>query len=159
MQHKTNSKFNESLKFVARHYREGAFRRDLSFLPAVMPWWRRHGVAAAVAGVALVAAAAVATFTGVFSGPTASEAPADTIVAAPAVARPDTVAAPVSLTISFTDAPLSRVVAEIESNYHVTVANVPDGDSRRLTLSYEGTAADLVATINDLLGTEMEVRP
>lgn len=27
----------------------------------------------------------------------------------------------------------------------------------RLTLRYEGTAPDLVATVNELLGTEMEV--
>ena len=48
------------------------------------------------------------------------------------------------------------MAAEIEKVYGVKLGNVPDDDIR-LSLSYEGTAADLVDTINDLLGTEIEI--
>lgn len=38
----------------------------------------------------------------------------------------------------------------------MTIINVPQTEYR-LTLSYEGTAADLIQTINDLLGTDLQI--
>lgn len=58
--------------------------------------------------------------------------------------------------IEFDNRPIAVVAAEIEKVYGVKLGNVPDDDIR-LSLSYEGTAADLVDTINDLLGTEIEI--
>lgn len=58
--------------------------------------------------------------------------------------------------IEFHDAPLKDVASDIERVYDVKINNVPAGDIR-LTISYEGTAADAVETINDLLGTNLTV--
>ena len=58
--------------------------------------------------------------------------------------------------LEFTDASLKDVVKKIESVYEVRIVNVPDTDIR-LTLSYEGTAEDLISTINELEGTQMRV--
>lgn len=58
--------------------------------------------------------------------------------------------------LDFSDTPLSQVVAKIETEYGVTVDNVPEGDYR-LTGSFEGDAGEIVESINMLLGTEMEV--
>jgi hypothetical protein len=42
--------------------------------------------------------------------------------------------------------------------YDVKITNVPENsDDIRLTLGYEGNAEDVVATINDLLGTNLAV--
>jgi hypothetical protein len=59
--------------------------------------------------------------------------------------------------ITFDDAPLSEVIIKIQETYNVTITNIPT-EEHRLTLSYEGTADELIETINDLLGTEMKIQ-
>ncbi len=60
--------------------------------------------------------------------------------------------------IDFEDTPLTAVISKIKEVYGVKVVNVPENaDEYRLSLHYEGDAADLVATINDILGTQMSV--
>lgn len=152
-----NSKIEESIEFVTMYYCKGAFDPDRSlrmirFLPAV-PWWRRRGVVAAAIGGALVASAAV--FTYIVPDREADERQQTEQVTTPSTEK----TAPVAEVkkIEFVDAPLSRVVEEIESVYSVKVTNVPVDGDYRLTLSYEGTAEDLVETINDLLGTRLAV--
>ncbi len=56
--------------------------------------------------------------------------------------------------IEFHNASLKEVVAEIERVYSVKISNVPNEDLR-VTISYEGTAQDVVETINDLLNTNL----
>lgn len=152
-----NSKTEESIDFVTLYYCKGAFDADralrmIRFLPAV-PWWRRRGVVAAAIGGALVASAAVFTYI-VPDREDGDRVPTEQV---------DTPAAKTSAPvleikkIEFADAPLSRVVEEIESVYSVKVTNVPVDGDYHLTLSYEGTAEDLVETINDLLGTSLAV--
>ena len=58
--------------------------------------------------------------------------------------------------MTFNDTPLAEVVKEIEKVYDVRLTSLPE-EEYRLTLSYEGTAEDLVATINELLGTHIEI--
>ena len=148
-------KIKKSLDFVLQHYRTDAFRKDEVFLRAGMLSRRRRrlGIAAAAAGV-LVASAAIYTYV---SAPGATPGASTTVEApAPAPAVPDT--AREVRRIEFTDAPLARVVEEIEDVYGVKVEGLDPGDDNRLTLSYEGTAADLLATINDLLGTNLSVK-
>lgn len=151
-----NSKTEESIDFVTLYYCKGAFDADralrmIRFLPAV-PWWRRRGVVAAAIGGALVASAAVFTYI-VPDREEGGNLPTEQVVT-PAVETP---AATEVKKIEFADAPLARVVEEIERVYNVKVTNLPAGGDYRLTLSYEGTAEDLVETINDLLGTNLAV--
>lgn len=109
---------------------------------------RRAWVAAAASAAALIAAA---TF--YFAGrPETTEVPAPQ----PVVVQPTVPAEAVSARIEFTDASLTTVVKQIEKTYGVRITNVPEGDYR-LTLSYEGTAADLVATINDILSIHLTI--
>ena len=54
--------------------------------------------------------------------------------------------------------PLSSVVAEIENAYNVEISGLDETDrDQRLTLSYEGNAAELVSAINEILGTQLTV--
>lgn len=146
---------SSSEEFVARHWRRNAFRRPLlgSLVPRPVSWTRRIAVAAA----ACVAVAAVAWVVSASLEPTRpAQSPENeqTVAPAPAVRNPE----PLQLKIEFTDAPLPEVVARIEEVYGVSVSGDAPA-SLRLTLSYEGTAADLVETINMTLGTSLEVEP
>lgn len=150
-------KFKKSLDFVARYYRPNAFRPDAELFRTQTrrPWWRRGAIAASVVAATLVASACFYTF--VIKAPT----PAVEEVTAPAA----TAGAPAEelsarvIKIEFSDAALADVVKEIEKTYGVEVTNLPESGQYRLTLSYEGTATDLIETINEILGTEMKVNP
>ena len=143
-----SEKEEESIRFVAEHYKPGAFRRTR--LMFSRPWWRTGWAAAAVAAVVLGASAAVITLTVNDRQPEPKPAPAPVTIEAPSPAQ-------ISV-IEFKDAPLATVVKEVENVYGVKIANVPADPSLRLTLRYEGTAEDFIATVNDMLGTEMEVK-
>lgn len=142
----------KQIDFIARHYRRGRFSakaawRSMGLAPASP--WRRLRVAAAIAGVVVLSATAAVLYN-VYpardTAPAAMEAPA-----------------PGPLTevriIDFENAPLTDVVASIEAVYGVRVENIPAvPEGYELSLHYEGTPTDLIATINDILGTEMTVR-
>lgn len=147
-------KIKRSLDFVVRHYRPDAFKADGWFIEAPLPFWRRHAVAASIIGIALAAAAAVTTYVVLRSdAPAPVEAPAPAPVETPVETPQPTQEV---AKVEFDDASLSQVAAAIETTYGVKVAGLPAED-HRLTLSYQGTAEDLVATINDLLGTKLTI--
>ena len=152
-------KFNDSLRFVSRHYRRGAFSRSdawrrLGIAPTGMSWRISRTAAAIVAAVVLTASACMLKW-GLPAFDRQPEATTPTVIERQA---PTTSAAEISQKIEFNDAPLADVVARIERVYDVRIADVPEGEYR-LTLSYEGTAEDLIETINELLGTQMHIEP
>lgn len=149
-------KIKRSLDFVVKFYRPGAFRPDGWFIAPPLPFWRRHAVAIGIIGIALAAVAAVTTYVVVSREDTPAETPVETPTT-PSV-LPDTV--PVITEevrkVEFNDATLPEVVEAIEATYGVKVSGETSGQPR-LTLSYQGTAEDLTATINDLLGTNLTI--
>ncbi len=58
--------------------------------------------------------------------------------------------------IEFHNATLKEVIAEIERVYDVSISNVPE-EEIRMTISYEGTASDVVENLNDLLNINLIV--
>ncbi|MEZ3589940.1 MAG: DUF4974 domain-containing protein [Muribaculaceae bacterium] len=148
-----DKKMNEIVEFVARYYREGAFsaRRGWRQLGlTTLQWWRTRWAAAAAVVVALTATA------GIYAYITSSPSEARQPEAAP-VTEKVTPIGEVSRKIEFADTPLVDVVKEIERVYEVRVVNLPKDGDYRLTLSYEGTAKDLVETINELLGISLRI--
>ncbi|MDE6548231.1 MAG: hypothetical protein K2L22_04455 [Muribaculaceae bacterium] len=144
---------DKDLKFIARHYRKGIFAME----PALRrvkgrkaAWWSRSRIAAACAAAAIfTASAAIIVYHNHF---TEAESPV-TVTGQPA--RP---AAEIVRVIDFEQAPLTEVVAKIREVYGVEVTNLPtDADQYELSLHYEGSALDLVETINDILDTDMKV--
>lgn len=143
-------KFEESLAFVVRFYRRDAFRPNMLFVAPNR--WRRLAVAASAAlGIVVASACVYLLTTHSPVSETVEETTATT--AATYVEATNTV----SRRIKFDDAPLTLVVDEIETVYGVKVSHVADSDTTRLTLSYEGNAADLLNTINELLGTDLKL--
>ena len=144
---------DKDLKFIARHYRKGLFAvepalRRVKGIKKV--WWTRTRIAAACAVAAIfTATAAIFVYHNNFTQPEPS-LPKTTQSAIPA--------AEIVRVIDFEQAPLTEVVAKIREVYGVEVTNLPaNADQYELSLHYEGSALDLVETINDILDTDMKV--
>lgn len=156
-------KLKNSINFVARHYSDEAFtdrRGRWSGALLRSPWWRRRPIAAAITVAAVLAATAAGGYLiSVYRSETPAPAPAPAVQpTAPAAAPVDTVTADSRLVLEFTDAPLPDVCVAIEEAYGVTLTDLPVTSDETLTLSYEGNAYDLVATVNELLGTHIRIK-
>ncbi len=144
----------EDLQFVAYHFKEGAL------LPS--NGWRKFklihhlssirfkAAAASIAAVVLAASASI-YYLSSHTTPSTSEESIN-IATIESSLPPDTKTAK----IEFKHAPLSEVVAEIERVYGVRIDNMPT-DQIMVTISYEGTASDVVDTINDLFDTHLKI--
>lgn len=144
---------DKDLKFIARHYRKGMFAVE----PALRrikggksSWWTRTRIAAACA-IAAILTATAAVFVH-------NEYVSDNVPTIEVAGQPAIPATEIVRVIDFEAAPLTEVVAKIREVYGVEVTGLPaDPDQYRLSLHYEGSALDLVETINDILDTDMNV--
>lgn len=148
-------KMKQSLQFVTRFYSPGALRPDDSFIREGLPFLKRHAAAAATAGAALAAAAAVTAYIALHTPGNQMESPEQTVET---IVKPiDEVPATETIKeMKFEDATLPEVVDAIEKAYGVKVTGETENQPS-LTLSYRGTAEDLTAAINDLLGTNLRI--
>lgn len=143
---------NKEIQYIACRYRRGRFSVDkgwkrLGIAPSYI--WRRYRVAAAVAGAIFLSA----TATLIYMQNTASDS---SVV--PDRVEQTMAPAYVSRVIDFDNTPLPVVLERIMEVYGVEIINVPDdADKYTLSLHYEGTALDLIETINDILGTQMTI--
>lgn len=144
----------KEIKFIARHYRKGLFDREKALRRIGIRhnrWWTPIKVAAAsVAFVVLGATAAIIVHKEYSApAPQAIETTNTPTVAPMAEVK----------VIDFENATLPVVVSRIKEVYGVEVVNLPENaDDYKLSMHYEGTAADLVDTINETLGTDIKVQ-
>lgn len=138
---------NKELNFIARHYKKGLFAVEpaLRRIRPAASWWTHSRIAAACVGaVILTASATLFVHHKYFVSPPVE------------MQQPSLPAAHIVRAIDFEDAPLPVVVAKIKEVYGVDVVNLPDNaEEYSLSLHYEGSASDLLNTINDILDTEM----
>lgn len=143
---------SKDIDFVARHYRKGLF--------SVQAGWRRVGIGTAVRVRRFRIAAAMAAAMVILSGTAAiiyRNSRVEDVQEQSVPVRPVGTLDEVKV-IDFEDASLTDVVSKIESTYDVKVGDLPESpEGYRLSLHYEGTPVDLIATINDILGTQMTV--
>lgn len=157
----TNKQKNEeSLQFVARHFQDDTllsrpgwryFKLTHNLLKSRFTFSR--SVAAACIGVIVLAASASIYFFALSSKDSAPEGNFSAPEPLPSVSFEEK-----SLRIEFQDATLKQVVAEIERAYGVTISNLPS-EEMKITISYEGTAEDVVETINALLDINLTISP
>ncbi len=141
---------NKEIDFIARHYRKGRFDTAVAWsrLGIGAARRRRLRIAAAIAGLVILSASA-GLLIREYNTVTHPQQPQETHVES----TMQTVRV-----IDFDNAPLEKVIETIESVYGVRVIGVPDAaENYSLSLHYEGTPADLIAAINEILGTSMEV--
>ena len=150
-----NRSTTQEIRYIAKHYRKGRFNAGEAWKrlsPASSSRMRVYRIAAAIAALAFLSATAAV----IYHHYELKKTPVEP------VAEP--VSEPVKLTevvkvIDFENAPLTAVVLKIKEVYGVEVVNVPENaDDYHLSLHYEGNAVDLVATINDILETQIAVR-
>lgn len=144
----------DDIKFVISHYKKGKFSADkawqrMNIYPSTSFFylWKRYGIAVTIAAIVVCSATATLLYQQYFSGINEST---------------DTTTGISPLTeiqiIDFEDTPLIEVIAKIENTYNVTIENLPSNiEDYSLSLHYEGTATELIAVINDILGTQMTV--
>ncbi len=142
----------EDILYIARRYRKGKFSADrgwrrLGIAPSFR--LRRLRVAASLGGLIILSATAAIIYRQ-YSAP-------DEL---PAVVQPANSAGAAEVkVIDFENTPLTEVVAKIREVYGVEIDGLPDDAAEcRLSLHYEGTAADLVDTINEILDTHITVK-
>lgn len=148
------SNFDKNIKFVATHYRHGAFDKRRAWMGLGVFGARKYPFLR-IAGAAAIAIAITATATVLIRNEffaTDSETRIVEAVESPVVE------APAVKPVDFDNAPLPIVIDIVCELYDVRITNIPDNAADyRLTIHYVGTANDLVATINELLGLELEV--
>lgn len=154
-------RFEKDVEFVARHYRKGAFVPRMRFVAPTLSWWRepKRWAAAALIAVTLAAGAMICYRVLTAEKPAPAPKPilieepaSEPVVEEPAEEKP----APAVERIEFTDTPVSTVARKVEEVYGVRLGNLP-ADDPSITISYEGTAADFVDTLNELLGSNITI--
>lgn len=147
-------KFEEEIEFIAKYYKSDLFNTEKTLnkirpvIRTIRSWQR---IAAVSFGVITLSMAVAFLIRNLYY----SEAPEkiETTVS------PNVPLESVSQVIDFDDAPLSVVISQIETVYNVEVMNVPEDETTyRLSLHYEGNVIDLIDTINDILGTNLEIK-
>lgn len=145
----------EEVTYIAKRYRKGKFSVDkgwkrLNIKPALK--WSGLKIAAAVASVVVMSATAAVIYHQYKLNDTTDKTVNESVK--PAAASLEAVKV-----IDFENTPLPTVISKIKEVYGVEVVNVPDNAGEyNLSLHYEGNAVDLVATINDILETQMSVK-
>lgn len=140
----------KDFSFIAKHYRRGSFSVDKAWTSlgiTAASRWQRFRAAAVIAGVIVLSATAAIIYNHVelSSNRTAVETVND-LSETNEVVR----------IIDFENVSLPVVVDKIKDVYGVNVVNLPENaESYILSLRYEGTAEDLLMTINEILDTEM----
>lgn len=149
----TGSDLDKEIGFIARHYKEGVFNTEKA-LRKIKPvirkiWsWQRIAVASCVV-IVLGATAALLIRNSYYS----EEQVKIENTVSPAVPLES-----ISKVIDFDDVPLPVVIEQIKLVYDVEITNIPENaEDYRLSLHYEGNAIDLVETINELLGINLEI--
>ncbi len=142
---------NNEIRYIAKHYRKGLFSVEPALRrikPAASRWWTQSRIAAAcIAAVVLTATATVLIKQNYFIAPTTEmEQAQPTSLPASEIIR----------VIDFEEASLPTIVAKIKEVYGVEVINLPaNAEEYTLSLHYEGSASDLVDTINDILDIDL----
>lgn len=143
----------ESINFVSRHFKEGALLPQSGWKKFRMTHqisYKRNIAAACVAAAVLAASASIFYFS-----TTTGHSDSKETVAQVNIQEEKSIEVKTAK-IEFKNTPLKEVVAEIERVYQVRIENVPQ-EEILITISYEGTASDVVETINELFNTKLNI--
>ncbi len=147
---------DENIQFVAQHFIEGTLLPYKGWqrfkLLHHISTYRRNIAAAGIAAVVLAASASIYYFT-IHDGGATSESVTAKVDSNSTITKEAKTAK-----IQFNNAPLTDVVAEIERVYDVKITNLPE-EEILITISYEGTASDLIETINELFNIKLTISP
>lgn len=144
----------EELTYIAKRYSKGKFSVDkgwkrLNIKPSLK--WSGIKIAASAASLIVLTASATLLFHHYNQKENKINGSEESVTV---IAPQNTVKI-----IDFENTPLPTVITKITEIYGVEVVNMPNNaEEYRLSLHYEGNAADLVATINEILDLELTVK-
>ncbi len=147
---------NREISFVARRYRSNAFSKKDAWksmgLGNTTLRWSPIKIAAAVALLTVITATATIIIRQEYFSADSNVTEQNAVIGHETLT-------PEVKAIDFDNAPLPMVIEKIKSTYGVDVDNMPkNAEEYRLTLHFEGTAADLLATINEILDTDLTLK-
>lgn len=145
--------FQKDIEFIAKHYKKGLF----SIEPALYrikgfkkKIWTFPKVAAISSVVIAIGATAAILITNSYN-----QKGIGTEI--PVIEKSSQEL--VSHIIDFDDVPLTTVVEQINIIYKVEVDNMPvNAEEIYVSIHYEGTAIDLIETLNEILGTNLKIK-
>ena len=145
---------DKEIDFIAGYYKEGLFNVGKA-LKKIRPVGRRVWTWQRIAA---------ASFIIIVLGATAAVLIRNSYHSNPSVEIENTVSPAIPLesiskVIDFDDVPLPVVIEQINMVYDVEVTNIPqEANEYRLSLHYEGNVMDLLETINEILGINLEIK-
>lgn len=147
------NKMKEEIVYIAKRYQKGSFEvnkgwKRLDIAPSLK--WKRMRAAAIIASAIAISATAGIVFYQ-YNKPSKQETQQTT---EKTISKKEVVKV-----IDFENTDLPTVISKIKEVYGVEILNIPDNaEDYRISLRYEGNAVDLIATINDILDTQMTVK-
>lgn len=144
---------SDEVKYIASHYREHRFVVEpaLRRIKPVDRWWSPIKIAAASIVVAVLGVTATVIVRNIVF--------TDNTVSVESGMSVETKTEQAVRVIDFEETPLPVVVERIKEVYGVEIIDVPENAGGfRLSLHYEGSADDLLETINDILDTKMKIK-
>ncbi len=150
-----NEKSKTDFQFVVHHFKEGTLLPQKGWqrfkLLHHISTFKRNIAAASIAAVVLAASASI-----YYISTADSDSETSTTITNIGSEQSASSSEVRIAKIQFQNAHLSEVVAEIERVYDVTISNLPKEDIK-VTISYEGSAEDVVETINELFDTQLTI--
>lgn len=144
---------DREIDFVAKNYKSGIFNaKDAlrKIKPANREIWSRQRIAVASCIIVVFSATAALLIRNTYYSEKTVETENTQSPALPLEA--------ISKVIDFDDTPLPIVIDQINIVYDVEIGNIPaNAEDYRLSLHYEGNVIDLVDSINEILGTNLEI--
>lgn len=146
--------FDKEISFVAKYYRQGLFNTEKALRkirPTIHKVWSLPRIAAASCIIVVLGATAALLIRNSYSEKSVNIENTIDVTSVPLES--------ISKVIDFDDAPLPVVIEQINLIYVVEIVNIPaDADEYRLSLHYEGNVIDLLETINEILGINLEIK-
>lgn len=144
---------DKEIGFIAKHYKVGLFNADRA-IRKIKPkirnvWsWQRTAVAACIVVVLSATAALLIRNTYYSEKPIEIEN----------IQSPDMPLETITKVIDFDDTPLPIVIDQINLIYDVEIVNIPaNAEDYMLSLHFEGNVIELIESINEILGINLEI--
>ena len=144
---------DREIGFIARHYKAGLFNTEKALRkirPTIREIWSWQKIAAASCILIVIGATAALLIRDSYNSekPTEIENTQSPVIPLESISK----------VIDFDDTPLPVVIEQINLVYDVEIRNIPpEAESYRLSLHYEGNVIDLIDSINEILGINLEI--
>ena len=144
---------DREIDFIARHYKARLFNTDRvlrKIKPTIRKVWSWQRIAAASCIIIVLGATAALLIQNSYY----SDQPIEIENTQSPVMPLDSI----SMVIDFDDTPLPIVIDQINLVYGIEIGNIPvNAEDYRLSLHYEGNVIDLIDSINEILGINLEI--